>query len=100
MFFNSIRHTVSAFFPKAGDFGSSYSFIKVVSMNLTMEGVLIFFLTNPVVVVSSSIFYLFRGFLHCFVSLTVLLQRTFGDFGMDGFLLFDFSFGDFEGGAS
>ena len=47
-----------AFFPKAADFGSSYSFIKVFSMNLTMEGVLIFFLQNPVVVVSSSIFIL------------------------------------------
>ena len=67
-------------------------------MNLTMEGV---FLLNPVVV-SSSIFYLFRSFLPCFVSLTVLLQRTFsfGDFGMDSFLLFDFSFGNFVEGGS
>ena len=47
---------MSAFLPKAGDFGSSYSFIKVFSMNLTMENVLIFFLPNPVVVVSSSNF--------------------------------------------
>ena len=32
------------------------------------------------------------------MSITVLLRRTFsfGDFGMDGFLLFDFSFSDFR----
>ena len=53
---------MSAFFPKAGDFGSSYSFIKVVSMNLTVEGVLIFFLPNLVVVVSSSIFICLEAF--------------------------------------
>ena len=34
------------------------------------------------------------------MNLTVLLRRTFGDFGMDGFLLFDFSFSDFEGVTS
>ena len=57
---------MSAFFPKAGDFGSSYSFIKVFSMNFTMEGVLIFFLPNPVVVASSSIFICLEVF--CLVS--------------------------------
>ena len=64
---------VSAFFPKAGEFGSSYSFIKIFPMNLTMEGILIFFLPNLVVVVSSSIFICLEVFLPCFMSLTVLL---------------------------